>query len=257
MLNDVQDREIQPFHQLAGNELICEIRKTSTVLYGIFTEIVQQFWKRTGEARLFGTPDVVWDRNPDKTRIWIDTELRWEAEHPEFRPAIYVRLSPVQYGTLTGSKTGLMKTDVQEAIYHYARTGEGQVSYVHVGSTSGEACSLCDATMDYLDAFSPVITDDFCFDWFKIASREPLKTMSKDSKEKYGSVVTYDFRFTDAWQLKLESPKLKDLRVNTSAAVVKRIEVGEYWDFTPADGGLGVPPGLSERVANGAGAPIA
>ena len=41
MLNDIPDSEIQPFHELAGNELICELRKTPTVLYGIFTELAK------------------------------------------------------------------------------------------------------------------------------------------------------------------------------------------------------------------------
>ena len=248
MLNNVKDREIQPFHRLAGNELICQLRKTPTVLYGIFTELVQQFWSGPVEEKLFGTPDVRWDRDPNKTSIWIDTELRWEATHPEFRPAIYVKLAPIQYGTITGSTTGLVRRDIQEAEYHYARTGSGQVSFVHIGATAGEACSLADATLDYLDAFSPTITDDFCFNWFKLAAREPLHAMGKDSNEKYGSVVTYDFRFTDSWSLKLETPKLKRLVVRASEAVHKRIEVGEYWDFRPPDGGLGLPPGLTRRV---------
>ena len=246
-LNRVRDREVQSFHELAGNELICELRKTPTVLYGIFTELAQQFWGLGPEAKLFGTPDVQWNRDPDKTKIWIDTELRWEATHPEFRPAIYVKLSPVQCGTVNGNTTGLVKRDLQEAEYHYARTGQGQVSFVHVGATAGEACSLADATMDYLDAFSPVITDDYCFDWFKLASREPLHALGKDSNEKYGSVVTYDFRFTESWRLKLESPKLRQLVVRATDAVRRRLEVGEYWDFKPSDDGLGLPPGLSRR----------
>lgn len=256
MLNDVKDREIHSFHELAGNELICELRKTPTVLYGIFTELVQQFWANGPDDKLFGTPDVVWHRDPKKTRIWIDTELRWEATHPEFRPAIYVKLSPVQYGTINGSNDGLTRRDVQEAEYHYARTGTGRVSFVHIGSTGGEACSLADATMDYLDAFSPVITKDFCFSWFKLVSREPLSSTDKDSKEKYGSVITYEFRFTDSWFLKLESPKFKRMVFRVNDAISQRLEVGDYWDFKPDDG-LGLPPGLTCQLKNSTTAPVA
>lgn len=265
MLNDVQDRIIQPFHELAKNELVCHIRKTPMVLYGIFTELLQQFWsegQRTRvmidgkEEKLFGTPDIHWHPDPNKTQLWIDTELRWESEHPEFRPAIYIRLSPIQYGTLNGSKTGHVRTDVQEAEYKYARTGTGTVSFVHVGSTPGEACALCDATENYLDVFSPVITDDFCFDWFKANSRDSLKEMSKDSKEKYGSVVTFDYRFTDEWILKMETPKLKEFVIRTSQSVGKRLEVGDYWDFKPSDGGLGLPPELEARAKKVVAAPI-
>lgn len=257
MLNDVIDREIQPFHGLAGNELVCEIRKTPTVLYGIFVELLQQFWRGPAADRLFGTPDIQWDRDPKKTKLWIDTELRWESEHPEFRPAIYVKLAPIQHGTINGNTTGIVHRDVQEATYRYARTGAGAVSFVHVGSTAGEACALADATEDYFDAFSPVIMRDFCFDWFKLANRAPLHPMGKDSKEKYGSVVTYDFRFTNEWTLKLESPKLRSLVIRAEEAVQRRVEVGEYWDFKPGDGGLGLPPGLTAPVKDGGPAPVA
>lgn len=232
MLNPIPDQEIQPVHAIAGNELICEIRKTPTVLYGIFTELVQQFYSMNGpDDRLFGTPDVVWTNNPQTTGIWIDTELRWEQEHPEFRPAIYVKLGQINYSTLDGTHRGLVKKDVQEAEYHYARVGEGSVSFVHVGGTAGEALSLADATLDYLDAFSPVITDDFCFDWFALAACTPVQAVSKDSKEKYASTVTYSFRFTDGWSLKLESPKLKRVILRATDAVSRRLEVGDYWDF--------------------------
>lgn len=248
MLNEVQDMEIQPFHELAKNELICELRKTPTVLYGIFVELMQQFWSGDPKDRLFGTPEVSWDRDPHKTKIWIDTELRWEATHPEFRPAIYVKLGPIQFNTINGSTTGLVRRDIQEAEYHYARTGEGQVSLVHVGATAGEACALADATMDYLDAFAPVITEDFCFDWFRPVSHEPLSQLPKDSNEKYGSVVSYAYRFTNAWNLKLESPKLRRLVVRSVDAVSRRLEVGDYWNFKPYDGGLGLPKEVAAEV---------
>lgn len=256
MLNEVRDRIIQPFHELARNELVCHIRKTPMVLYGIFTELLQKFWSDGQEARLFGTPEIRWDSDPNKTQIWIDTELRWESEHPEASPAIYIKLAPIQYGTLNGSLTGHVRTDVQEAEYKYARTGTTSVSFVHIGSTAGEACALCDATENYLDVFSPVITDDFCFDWFKASSRNPLREMPKDSKEKYGSVVTFDFRFTDEWTLKLETPKLKEFAIRTSKAVGRRLEVGDYWNFKPADGGLGLPPELEALAPKVDPAPI-
>lgn len=248
MLSDIRDREIQSFHALAGNELICTVRKTPTVLYGMFIELLRQFWSGDPAERLFGTPSLTWNPDIRKSTLWIDTEFRWEADHPEARPAIYVKIPPIQYSTINGSSDGLVRRDIQEAEYHYARVGSGQVSFVHISSTSGEACALADSTMDYFDAFSPVITDDFCFNWFKLATRSPKQQLEKDSNEKYGSVVTYDFRFTDSWRLKKETPKLKHLVVRSSEAVRKRLEVGDYWDFKPADGGLGVPPGLTRRV---------
>ena len=109
-------------------------------------------------------------------------------------------------------------------------------------------CDICGREITGKETYYHIFSDDYCFDWFKLASREPLHAMGKDSNEKYGSVVAYDFRFTESWRLKLESPKLRQLVVRATDAVRRRLEVGEYRDFKPSDDGLGLPPGTSRRV---------
>lgn len=206
----VKDAEIMPQHEMGGHEMLRHIRKSPTVIYGIFTEIVRQFYMDAGNHG-FGTPTAVWDPDPDKTQIWIDTELEWEDKHPELRPAIYIQLGPITFKSLSGRSDGLMGGRTSNSEQYFTRSGSGTVSFVHIGGTAGEACALADSTMDYLDAFGKVIRDDFCFTSFALTQREARKQMPKESKERYGSVVTCAFETQDRWTLKLESQLLKVL----------------------------------------------
>ena len=202
--------EIMPFHELHGHELIQHVRKTPTVLYAIFVELVRQFYGGEDNNPL-GTPSKVWKPDPETSQIWIDSEMRWEDAHPEFRPAVYVSIGPIQYQSMTGRSDGHMGGDLRDAETYFSRSGSGIVSFVHVGGTAGEAVTLADSTFDYLDAFASVIRCDFGFTKFYAASRVPRQQMPKESKERYSSTVAFNFDFQDCWSLKLESQKLKTL----------------------------------------------
>lgn len=204
----LQKKELQDQPQYGDVVLLQHMRKTSTVLYGIFVELLRQFYANT-ENHPLGTPLRKWSPDPAKTEIWIDTELRWEDERPELRPAVYVRLDTVNYASLVGRKDGLMGSDIREGETFHTRSGTGTVSFVHVGQTAGEACVFADATMDYLDAFCAVIRCDFGFTTFSLVSRKSLSQREKESKVRYESVVTFEFSFQDTWTIKLESQRLK------------------------------------------------
>lgn len=208
--NNIPDKELQPVNEYADHELLRHVRKLPRVLYGIFVEVVRQFYS-DGANHPIGTPVKIWKTKPEETEIWIDTELRWEDDHPEKRPAIYVQLSPITYSSLTGRKDGLMGGSDKDAELYFTRSGKGTVSFVHIAGSAGEACALGDSTLDYLDAFSMVIRDDFCFTSFALGERVALKQASKESKERYTSVVTFEYELQDKWILKLESHRLKVL----------------------------------------------
>lgn len=187
-------------------DLLCHIRKTPNVLYGMFVELTRQFYG--DDSNLPIDSCAKWDPDPNKTKVWIGTEYEWEDKAPEFRPAIYIKLGNITYKSLTGRSDNLYGHDLQEGEYHYSRNGSGNVSWVHVGSTKGESVALSGTTLDYLDAFGPVIMEDFKFMTFEVVSMSPIAT-EKESKERFKSTVTVAFTFQDTWALKLESPKLK------------------------------------------------
>ena len=218
----IEDKQLHDDHEIGGNELICEVRKLPHVLYGIFVELLRDIYA-TPEGRMIGTSSRLWSPDPARTQLWIDTECKWEDEKPEFRPAIFISLSPMSYVSLTGKSSGLAGAELMDGEQFYAKQVSGAVTFTHIGASSGEAVDLCDTTLDYLDAFSDAICRDFCFDTFSLTNREPLKQLPKESKERYGSVVTFNYTFQDCWTVKFESPKLKVISIRSGQQVLNAL----------------------------------
>ncbi len=173
-------------------------------------ELLRQFYSDHAGDPLW-VPQRLWTDNPQTTQIWIDTEARWEDEQPKLRPAIYVKLNPTTFESLTGRKDARSGMDLVNGEYEFSRSGTGAVSFVHVGRTAGEAVTLADATMDYFDAFGMVIRNDFCFDSFNLAQRVPLEIREKEARNRLESTVTFAYTHQDRWTLKLESPQIRKL----------------------------------------------
>lgn len=206
--------EIQPWHSLGGIEFICELRKSSAVLYGIFVELARLVYHDL-DGRLVGTPDVLW--KPGGTDIWIDTELRWEDKHPEVRPAIYIQLSPIKYEEANPRGNGKVTAADKFGTCHYEQRGSGTVTFMHVAATTGEACALADNTEYFLSLMQDPICYDFCFTRFVLAERLPLEKLPDESKERYASGVTFSFEFAEAWDVTGETPILKSIDLLNSS----------------------------------------
>lgn len=207
----VAPTETHDVHELAGKELICELRKTNMVLYGLFVELVREFY-RFQTPYIIGVPDVRWDKDPQKTGIWIDSELSWNASHPEFVPAIYVKLGDIQYGSPLGEGKPLPGPMIlKDAIYSSCRVGRGSVTFVHVGGTAWESCALCDNTRAYLSDFAQAVCRDFEFTKFYEQGVSPIRQQQPDSKEKWQSTTTFAIEWGEETRVKLESPILRSV----------------------------------------------
>ena len=182
------------------------MRKSPMVLYGIFTEIARNFYS----SGILGERFPIWTPNANTTGIWIDQEQVWEDVAPQFRPAIYVTLSELKYGSDTGKATGLSGMRMEEGEYHFQQRCEGTVAWVHVGSTRSESLLLCETTLEMLSAFQQPIRDEFCFDKFHVIGFNPTK-VEKEAREAFSSSVVATFSLQEAWTLKLESAKLKKI----------------------------------------------
>jgi len=213
MLKSVSQAEVQPWHRLGGLEHICELRKSSSVLYGILVTILRMMYS-SKKGRTFGCPSVVWKSDPKKTQLWIDTQLRWEDQRPDFNPAIYVNLGEIQYShppTLDLQGKTAMSYDGEQ---HYERTGSCTASIVHVCDTAGEACALADNTENYLSLLQDQISGEYCFDHFVVTGKVPMQKKEQDQaagKDKIVSVVQVKFDWTDSWIVKFECPILKSV----------------------------------------------
>ena len=209
----VSQEEVQPWHRLGGVEHICELRKSSQVLYSIFVSVLRMMYS-SNKGRTFGCPDVVWKMDPQKTQLWIDTELRWEDARPDFTPAIFVSLGEMKYEvppTMDLQGRTLLSEDAEQ---HYERTVTGTATIVHVCDKAGAACCLADNTENYLSSLQDQIRDEYCFDHFLVTGRIPRQKKDEQQtagKGKYISAVSVQFTFTDAWAVKIESPILKSV----------------------------------------------
>jgi len=206
--------EIQPWHSLGGVEHICELHKSCMVLYGIFTEITRLVYKDP-DGRLLGTPNVQW--NAKGTDIWIDSELRWEDQHPEVRPAIYIQLGQIQRQPYIPGINGKVLGADRFGNRTYTMKVSGSVTFMHVASTSGEACALADNTAYALGRMQDPICKDFCFEDFEYTGRIPLEKLPKEASDKYASGVTFSFSYDDAWIVKEECPILKQIDLINSS----------------------------------------
>lgn len=213
-LDETPKEELQPWRSLGGIEHICELRKSCMVLYGIFVELARFVYHDT-DGRLIGTPDITWDRK--KPSIWIDSELRWEDQHPEFRPAIYIQLGPMKHEEYNPGHNGKITGADRFGVYHFEQKVSGTVTFMHVASTVGEACALADNTEYSLAMMQGPICEDFCFTRFVLTDRVPLKKMPDEASEKYASGVTFTFEFEDAWDVTPETPILKSIDLINSS----------------------------------------
>lgn len=209
----VSQAEVQPWHRLGGMEHICELRKNSAVLYAIFVTILREIYA-TKKGRSFGCPDVLWKQDPEKTQIWIDTELRWEDMRPDFTPAIYINIGNVQYDyppSLDAMGRVRMRHDGE---LHYERAGACDISIIHVSDTAGDTCAIADNTEYYLSSMQDQLAQKYCFEHVMVVGRNPLQ--KKDlpqsaGKEKIVSIVTLKADWIDSWMVKYESPILRSV----------------------------------------------
>lgn len=209
----VSQEEVQPWHRLGGVEHICELRKSSQVIYSIFVTILRMMYS-SKEGRTFGCPDVIWRKDPQKTELWIDTELRWEDTRPDFTPAIFVCLGEMKYELPPGMGMQGMSVITPGAEINYERNVTGTASIMHVCDKAGAACCLADNTDNYLSFLQDQIKEEYCFDHFIVAGRVPrqMKELPQTAgKGKYVSVVQVQYDFTDAWMVKMETPILKSV----------------------------------------------
>lgn len=194
--------------------LLQHLRKTPLILYGIFVELLRQFYSDAKNIPI--NTCAVWDPDPKVSGIWIDTEYNFEDNVLEKRPAIYVKLGEISYNSTTGRRDSRIGMNLEDGEYYFSRVGQGYVSFVHIGATKGQTIVLAGATLDYLDAFSSVIQRDFCFESFDVVKLSPIRIDKSEAKDTYHSDVVCAFSFQDVWTLKLESQKLKKLTMNVA-----------------------------------------
>lgn len=234
----ISQDEVQPWHRVGGMEHICELRKSSSVLYAMLVSTARSIYADR-KGRVFGCPSVVWKPDPERTEIWIDTELRWEDMRPDFLPAIFVRLGEIAYEPVPSiSPEGLTYVSPGGEM-RYERTGSCSATFAHVGTSVGEACCLADNTENFLSSLQGQIADQYCFESFVVRGRVPVQkgdSGQADGRDRLMSAVQVSFSWADAWSVKIESPILKTVGMKPV------LPNGIFVSGTPVD----VTPGVTD-----------
>ena len=216
--------EIGEPSDIGGYPDICFKRKTTMFLYDAFTELVRKLYRDCG-TYLKGTPNVKWGLTPQKDGLWIDTEFNWKPEHPDFVPAIYVKLGGITYSSVVNNPNAPMFHDVENGSQEFERTADGTVTFVHVSGTSGEAVSLCDNTRFKLNEFGAQIADDLCMTRFHEQQVSGLAPAQKKSRERWQCATTFAFQYNESWVVKKESPILRSVDLLQERAGYGKIDL--------------------------------
>jgi hypothetical protein len=206
---------------IARESTIGQVRKNPTVLYGIFTELLRNIFSED----IVGDTGPHWHKDAKQTQVWIDQEHVWEDVAPQFRPAIYIALSGLKFGSDVGNVRGLSGLQLNEAEYEYQLRCAGNVTWHHIGNTKGEGLVLAETTCDLIGAFADPIRREFCFDKFRIIGFNP-SSVEKEAREVFRSTVTAEFEFQECWTLKLESAKIKRITFDAGQRVLDVISSG-------------------------------
>ena len=196
--------------QIEDRDLICELTKHSSVLYGMFTDMLRRVYS-SPNCFIKGCPSRLFDFDKNKTQIWIDKEMRWQDEHPEFRPAIYIKLGKIGYTYPMDRRA--FATEPHTSTNIYLRGITGVVSFVHIAKTAGEANILCDNTLDYMWSFSQAIKQDFCLSDFRPIEQTPVERAPQASKEQWMSTCSCKFEAYDVTGITPEAPVLSEIKL--------------------------------------------
>ncbi|MFC1453583.1 hypothetical protein ACFLQL_00195 [Verrucomicrobiota bacterium] len=186
---------------------IGKFRRNLILLYGQFLELTRQIYS-TADNSMLGL-DLIWNKDPINSKIWIDTEYMWEDKTPDFRPAIYVSLQGLKSSKLS-LMAGTISKNIKEGEVTYGKEVTGTVMWVHIGRSKGETLNMLSNTYEYVDALAPIIKGEYCLDLFEVTDVTPLRVYREEKDHLRGELMA-KFAFAETWTLKLESPKLKQL----------------------------------------------
>lgn len=201
---------------------IGQLRKTPVLLYSVFTELLRKMYEPENGLRL--DFEYAWDPDDAKTDVWINSEYVWNDSEIDYRPAIYVALSQMQYVNPTGKRSSVIDYSYEESEYTHARRGECSVSFVHVGETAGQANHLLSHTLDLLDAFSDVIAEQFCLSEFSISGVQTPDVTNNEARERLKGAVVANVAWEETWIIKQEAPKLQKIAINAGLGALDMLE---------------------------------
>jgi hypothetical protein len=187
----------------------CRNRKTPTMLAGLFTALLRQFYLDPGS--LYQNVHAYDPSGKCDKRTYIEPSGTWDDGKTDMRPAIIVDIGTLQMNPMKfAGMDRRANFDLMEGESDYEREITGSVVFAHLGGAKAQVQAYAGCTYDLFDAFAHAIKKDFCFDIFEL--RSILKPrLRKTAPEDWECFLQADFRFREGFTVKTESPKLKTI----------------------------------------------
>ncbi len=216
-MSTVTEEEVEVACLLAASdqEILCNTRKTPTVLGGLFLELTRMLY--LSEDSLYKHVKT-WSPNNEINHTYVELSNVWDDANTDRRPAIIVDIGDLQITPIDSLFGRAQSINLREGTEHYERVVAGTVVWAHLNEKRGESVLYGSNSYDLLDGFSPVICRDFGFEKFNVTSI--LKPRLRKEKPKDWEVlVQAAFQFRENFELKRESPKLKQITLKAEAGL--------------------------------------
>lgn len=160
----------------------------------------------------------------DKDWTFIDVTNKWDDNNVTRRPAIFVDIGDLHTddGAVTSTFGDGSYINLKEGTRSYERIVTGTVVWAHLAERRSEAVLYASNSYDILDGLAPVIQHDFCFEKFDIKSILKPK-QRKDQPKDWECLVQAAFQFRENFDIKRESPKLKQITLKANAGINQHI----------------------------------
>ena len=209
--------------------MLRQVRRTPLLLSNLFYELTIMLWQDPANLPNGVRP---WKAGLNETDTqendwtFIDVTNNWSDNNIERRPAIFVDIGDLQLNNTALESTfgSGAYVNLKEGTKSYARVVSGSVVWAHLAEKRGEAMLYAAASYDLLDGLSPVIENDFCFENFNITSILKPK-QRKDQPRDWECLVQATFQFRENFDIKFESPKLKQITFKADAGIDQHINL--------------------------------
>jgi hypothetical protein len=201
---------------------ICTIarwEKDPTSLRGLFTEMTRLHFsdpKNISSQDIPALQEYIWNPDETKSKIFIDVAGKFNTAVVEKRPAIFVSCEDFTWQRL------MIQDKVDEVYLEGATDYQNQVTTVirifHVGTTIDEASILGRITAAYYRQFAQQLREELQFAKFHVA-RLSKPAILEEARERWVALVDIELAFFEAWQVPVESHKLKAIRFKLNNSV--------------------------------------
>lgn len=213
-MSAIEDELTVLYQQVAP--LCLRNRKSALWLEGMFLELIRNFYRDPDNL----LPGVhIYDPDcPDGTVI-VGSGIWDDETSADARPAIIVDVGDLQYVPVEGYEQ-TTRYRLEEGEKLHTREVNGSVVFAHLSKTKGQAATYGATTYDLFDGFSRIVRGDFGFERFDL--RKVAKpTKRRENTMDWQCLVQADFKFYENYSVKMESPKLKKIAVETMTNILK------------------------------------